>query len=121
MGFDHTNAGGRDTRVTVLKPIDPNAAQGYYDADGRLVNTNESQQKLWVRVVDRASIGPIIGGKIQDEVELGLMTDSRSARSVNIMDTLTTDRDGSTVIYQVVDLRDSNYRYETMILVRRTA
>ena len=112
--------GKRDTRVYINKPIDPQAAQGYYDADGKLVTANEEHPKLWAKVMDRAAIGPIIAGKIQDEVELGLIVDSRSAGVVDILDTLTID-DDATVRYEVVDIRDVSYRYTSMILVRRTA
>ena len=109
--------GKRDTRITVLTPTNPGSTQGYYDEDGFLVTTEDSSRFIWAEVKDRASIGGIIGGKIQSEVELGLMVDSLTARTINIMDTITTDRDSNR--YQVVDVYDVDYRYTSMILVRR--
>lgn len=109
--------GKRDTRIRVLTPTNPGSTQGYYDADGFLVTTEDTSRSMWAEVKDRAAIGAIIGGKIQDEVELGLMVDSLSANRVSIMDTITTDRDSNR--YQVVDIHDVDYRYTSMILVRR--
>ena len=121
MGFRGSNVGKRDTRITVHKPQDPGAAQGFYDEDGKLVDGTDNTFKIWARVMDKASIGPIIGGKIQNEVELGLMADSRSTRNIDIRDTITTDRDGTTLEYEVVDIHDTSYRFTSMIMVKRTS
>ena len=116
--FGKTKIGARDTRVTINKPINPNGTQGYYDGDGFLIVANDSQMKLWAKVEDRPSIGPIIGGRITNEVALGLMVDSRSATNVSILDTLTidSDDDGS---YQVIDKVAVKFKFTTMILCRK--
>lgn len=114
------NIGQRDTRITVLTPQDPSSEQGFYDEFGEEVAPTETSRKLWVKLVDRASIGPIIGGQVQNEIEYGLMGDSRSVGNLSINDTLQVDRMGNTR-FQVVDIRDTSYRYTSMILIRRHA
>ena len=120
MGFRNSNIGKRDTRITVSTPSNPNAAQGYYDEFGEEVTANQTDRRVWVELVDRPSIGPIVGGQIQDEIEHGLMGDSRSIGELTIFDTITIDRFPNQ-LYQVVDVRDTNYRFTSLILVRRHA
>ena len=115
--FGSTRIGKRDTRVTIDKPIKPDGVQGYYDGDGKIIDANTESMRLWAGVTDRPAIGPIIGGRITNEIALGLMVDSRSASQVTLLDTLTIDSD--TGSYQVVDIVDVNFKFTSMILCRK--
>lgn len=117
-GFRPSNIGSRDTRITVMQQVNPEGAQGYYDEFGEEIVVTETSFSAWVEIVDKSSIGTIVGGKILDEVEQAFIIDYRTALPISISDTVITDIDSKR--FQVVDKRDINYKFTTMIMIKRT-
>ena len=117
-GFHKLHIGDRDDYITCLSPTASGA--NAYDEDGKITTSGtRTRIEFWGNINDLGSIPVLdpIGPGRRNTRQIEIIADSRDVENLTIDYTLTYV--GSTDVFQIVDMYDTEFRFTTTIIAEQ--